>query len=73
MRACGVGGDDGVAVHRRARERRHVERRGDVGGGHAAGGLVEGDALGARDGHDGGAQPAPRFVERDGRCEWTHQ
>ena len=58
-----VRGDDGVAVHRRARERRHVDRRGDVAGRDASGRLVEADPLGARDGHDGVAQPLLRFVE----------
>ena len=61
-----------VAVHRRARKRRHVDRRRHVGRGHASGGVLERDALGARDRPHRRVEPPPRFFERDRRCEWTH-
>ena len=46
--AEGVRGDQRVAVHRRARERRDVGRRGDVDGHDAAARLVERHRVGAR-------------------------
>ena len=69
----GVGRDDRVAVHRRSRERRHVDRRRDVGGGHTSRRVLEAHALGARDRTHVGVEPAPRFVEGDGRREWSHR
>ena len=57
---------DGVSVHRRSRERRHVDARRHVGGGDAAGGIGQRHALGARDRadrrrRDGGGLPRARW------------
>ena len=62
-RARRVGGDDGVAVHGRARERRHVDVRAHIRGSNPTGSVGEGDALGAIDRDDGVTQMLARIVE----------
>jgi hypothetical protein len=70
--ALSVGCDDRVAVHRRSRERRDVDRRSDSGGGDTSRRVIEADAFDAFDRTHVGVEPASRFVEGDGRCERTH-
>ena len=67
-----VGRDHGIAVHRGAGERRHVDRRRDVGGDDAPRGVGEADRLGPRNRPDRGVQPAARFVEGDRGGERAH-
>ena len=71
-RARGVGRDHGVSVHRRSRERRHVDARRHAGGDHPAGGVGQRHALGSRDRPDRGRETAPGFLEGDGGGERTH-
>ena len=64
--AGGVGGDDRVAVHRGARERRHVDRRRDVRGGDAAGRCARASTRSVRAiGRTRRVEAPARFVERD--------
>jgi len=68
-----VFGTHGVAVHRRAIERRHVHgglrRRSD----DASGGLAQRHALDARHGRGGLEDQRERLVERDGLADWPHR
>jgi hypothetical protein len=68
----GVRGNQGIPVHRGARERRHVERRDDVFRCNSSGRALEPDPFGARDWPDAIAQPGLSFCERDGGCERAH-
>ena len=68
----GVGCNDGVAVHRRSRERRHVDSRDDVGRGDAAQRIVDAHTLRSRDRSDRRREAFTRFVERNRRCERSH-
>jgi hypothetical protein len=70
--AAGVVGDDGVPVHGRPGEGRHEDRRCQVRCGDAARSEADREVFGPGDGAHSESQQFARFVDGDGRFEWSH-